>query len=339
MQTLTQTFPIPYIQQEDSSCDETILLLDIETTGFSADMSTIFMIGCAHFDGKKMLVNQWLSDTLELRGEQEVLNAFSEWLLLQTSSSKKLCLVTYNGDNFDLPFLKNRYAQCQLSCPLNSLNLKTLDLYRKFLPLKTLWPVKNMKLKTMSIWLGYTPLTTPSGRQLIKSYHQYIKIKDSETLNLLFLHNTDDLRALAALLPVYNYICFFNGSYTVSSADCIEESLLFHLTPEVFLPAPLTFEACSCRIDINETEALLRVPIYERGLRYYYSDIKNYIYLPEEDYALHKSMAAYIDKSHWQKATRENCYTWFCLEETFLTDRQRMKDYVQMIFRLLGFLR
>lgn len=106
MQTLTQTFPIPYIQQEDSSCDETILLLDIETTGFSADMSTIFMIGCAHFDGKKMLVNQWLSDTLELRGEQEVLNAFSEWLLLQTSSSKKLCLVTYNGDNFDLLFLK-----------------------------------------------------------------------------------------------------------------------------------------------------------------------------------------------------------------------------------------
>ena len=94
MQTLTQTFPIPYIQQEDSSCDETILLLDIETTGFSADMSTIFMIGCAHFDGKKMLVNQWLSDTLELRGEQEVLNAFSEWLLLRTSSSKKFCLVT-----------------------------------------------------------------------------------------------------------------------------------------------------------------------------------------------------------------------------------------------------
>ena len=247
--------------------------------------------------------------------------------------------MTYNGDNFDLPFLKNRYAQCQLSCPLNSLNLKTLDLYRKFLPLKTLWPVKNMKLKTMSIWLGYTPLTTPSGRQLIKSYHQYIKIKDSETLNLLFLHNTDDLRALAALLPVYNYILFFSGFYTLTAADRTRESLLFHLTPEVFLPAPLTFESFGCRIDINDSETLLHVPVYERGLRYYYGDIKNYVYLPKEDYALHRSMAAYVDKSHWQKATRENCYTWFCLEETFLTDRQRMKDYVQMIFRLLGFLR
>ena len=36
MQTLTQTFPIPYIQQEDSSCDETILLLDIETREFDS---------------------------------------------------------------------------------------------------------------------------------------------------------------------------------------------------------------------------------------------------------------------------------------------------------------
>lgn len=339
MQTLTQTFPHPYVQQGNSAYNETLLLLDIETTGFSPDLSAVFMIGCAFFEGEKMLMSQWLSDSLELHGEQEVLNAFSEWLLLRAASSEKLRLVTYNGENFDLPFLKKRYAQCQLSCPLDSLNLKTLDLYREFLPLKALWPVKNMKLKTMSSWIGHRPATAPEGRQLIKAYQQYIKIKDSETLNLLFLHNADDLRALAALLPVYNYICFFNGSYTVSSADCIEESLLFHLTPEVFLPAPLTFEACGCRIDINETEALLRVPIYERGLRYYYSDIKNYVYLPEEDYALHKSMATYIDKSHWKKAARENCYTWFCPDDTFLNNPQRTKDYVQMIFRLFGFLR
>lgn len=92
-------------------------------------------------------MSQWLSDSLELHGEQEVLNAFSEWLLLRAASVEKLRLVTYNGDNFDFPFLKKRYAQCHLSCPLDSLNLETLDLYREFLPLKSSMACKKHEIK------------------------------------------------------------------------------------------------------------------------------------------------------------------------------------------------
>ena len=58
MQTLTQTFPHPYVQQGNSAYNETLLLLDIETTGFSPDLSAVFMIGCAFFEGEKMLITR-----------------------------------------------------------------------------------------------------------------------------------------------------------------------------------------------------------------------------------------------------------------------------------------
>lgn len=366
MKTSTLNFPIDPCRSitPDPGFDQrladgkSIILLDIETTGLSPELSVIFMIGCAWVENNRLFLIQWLSDTLELQGERDILNTFSQWIRERLSYTPELCLVTYNGQNFDLPFLKTRYTQCDLKNPLDiptiqissdipkiqtvsaASGFQVLDLYRELLPLKVLWPTSNMKLKSMSHWLGYQHSNTPEGHRLIKAYHEYIKTKDSEILNLLFLHNADDLRALHTLLPLYHYLLFFKGAYTVLSADIINESTLqFCLEPKTFLPMPLSYEAFDSRITMTCSEVLLQTQIYPRGLRYYYPDIKNYVYLPEEDYALHKSMTAYIDKSHWQKAQCETCYTWFFPDKTFLSQPERQHEYVQMIFRLFGFLR
>ena len=37
---------------------------------------------------------------------------------------------------------------------------------------------------------------------------------------------------------------------------------------------------------------------------------KNYYYLPEQNCAIHKSVAAYVDKSRRTAATKNTCYTW-----------------------------
>lgn len=357
MQTLTQSFTI---KQSPSAGPgggltrrpgkmESLILLDIETTGLSADMSAIFMIGCAYFENGHLRTVQWLADSLELKGEQEVLMAFSRWFNERLSSEDTLYLITYNGHNFDLPFLKIRYSQCGLEFPLDYSSIQGVldtpnpqirDFYRELLPLKPLWPTANMKLKSMSQWLGYHYSNAPEGRRLIKTYHEYIKTKDSEILNLLFLHNADDLRALCTLLPLYNYLLFFHGAYTIASANISDGSTLYlRLKPENYLPAPVSYAAFDSRLSVTASEVLLQTQIHPQGLRYYYTDIKNYVYLPEEDYALHKSMTAYIDKAHWQKARLENCYTWFSPDDTFLRQTSRQKEYVQMIFRLFGFLR
>lgn len=338
----TSTFDFPY---QLPSCSEKnivgdILFLDVETTGFSPDMSALFMIGCGWFDGEHLHIMQWLSDSLELYGERDILSAFSDFLKKRIQHSPDLRLITYNGQTFDLPFLHTRYLQCGLENPLKTMDFATdpLDLYRCFSPYKSLWPVPDMKLKTMAGWLGFKPSKAPSGRHLIKAYQDYIKTKDSETLNLLFLHNQEDLISLVKILPICNYFRFFNGAYTFPVSPVIEETqLTLTMKPEVCLPAPLDWEAFGFHLDISPDIVHLQIPLYPQGLRYYYTDFKNYIYLPVEDYAVHKSMMSYIDRSHWEKARRENCYNWFSLDETFIKDTHRQQEYIKMIFCLFGF--
>jgi hypothetical protein len=51
------------------------------------------------------------------------------------------------------------------------------------------------------------------------------------------------------------------------------------------------------------------VPVYNDTLKYFYKDYKNYYYLPAEDTAIHKSVAAYVDNEHKVKATKDTAYT------------------------------
>ena len=44
-------------------------------------------------------------------------------------------------------------------------------------------------------------------------------------------------------------------------------------------------------------------------MKYFYSNYKDYYYLPDDDMAIHKSVAAYVDKNYKMKATAQNCYT------------------------------
>ena len=44
-------------------------------------------------------------------------------------------------------------------------------------------------------------------------------------------------------------------------------------------------------------------------LKYFYSNYKDYYYLPQEDMAIHKSLATFVDKDFREKAKPENCYT------------------------------
>ncbi len=53
----------------------------------------------------------------------------------------------------------------------------------------------------------------------------------------------------------------------------------------------------------------LRVPLYEEEMKYFYSNYKDYYYLPLEDVAIHKSIASFVDKEHRVQARAQTCYT------------------------------
>ncbi len=79
------------------------------------------------------------------------------------------------------------------------------------------------------------------------------------------------------------------------------------------LPSPLPFTISTlsngCYFSGEATEGILKVPVYEEEMKYFYSNYKDYYYLPAEDVALHKSVAAFVDKDHRVQAAAANCYT------------------------------
>lgn len=57
------------------------------------------------------------------------------------------------------------------------------------------------------------------------------------------------------------------------------------------LPVPVSLSVGSCYFKGENDTATLKVPLIEEELKYFYANYKDYYYLPEEDVALHKSVA------------------------------------------------
>lgn len=75
------------------------------------------------------------------------------------------------------------------------------------------------------------------------------------------------------------------------------------------LPADISYGINDCYFSGHKEDGKLRVPLYEEELKYFYSNYKDYYYLPTEDIAIHKSVATFVDKDHREQATAHTCYT------------------------------
>ena len=54
--------------------------------------------------------------------------------------------------------------------------------------------------------------------------------------------------------------------------------------------------------------ARLEIQGQQRELKFFFPNYKDYYYLPLEDTAIHKSVGAYVDAEHREKAKAANCY-------------------------------
>jgi hypothetical protein len=77
----------------------------------------------------------------------------------------------------------------------------------------------------------------------------------------------------------------------------------------VQFPQTLSREVYGIQLEISRNAVTFKIPVTEGELCHFYSDYKNYFYLPAEDRAIHKSVASYVDAANREKATKENCYS------------------------------
>ncbi len=315
---------------------EELLFFDIETTGFLARSSSLYLIGCVYCENEIWKMKQWFAQTPE--EESDILTAFLEFALPYAK------LIHFNGNRFDLPYLKEKSKYYGLEDILDQ--KESLDLYRAVAPYKNILQLENCKQKSIEAFLGLEREDTFTGGELIDVYKSYVKEQDEDTLRFLLLHNADDILGLLQITPILFYHDFFESVQSIPPVQ-YDEYHAKQLTKDLEdaaaeLPLRVVRAGLNTYLDFNQeqkTELVLkfqtdipfpvtvhahlqdadlqlfdvygsvRVPLYEGELKYFYSNYKEYYYLPMEDQAMHKSVAKFVDKEHRVQAKAETCYT------------------------------
>ena len=297
------------------SSEETVYF-DIETTGFSADVTALYLIGCIYFKEGEWQLIQWFAE--DKNAEKEALSAFSDFI------KDKKYLICYNGTTFDLPYLTKKYEKHSLT--FEAYKYEIIDFYRVFSSYRKFLGLSGLKQKEVEAYLGILREDKYSGGELVEWYAKFLKLRFSdssekeEIYKTLILHNSDDLAGLARLTKLYNFIKELET--LINSGDELEiDCIVDDTTGKIILSTKVDFDilrkdelrgdgfSC-CFIDESTAKRIdLTLDMYETELKLFYKDYKNYYYLPKEDMVIHKSLAAFVDKENKVKASASNCYT------------------------------
>jgi uncharacterized protein YprB with RNaseH-like and TPR domain len=223
-----------------------IIFFDIETTGFSARTSFVYLIGCMYYKDNTWKLTQWLTE--DIVSEKTLLETFIDFL-----KDYKL-IIHYNGTGFDLPFLAQKCTKYELKNPFDIID--SFDIYKKLLPIKKLLPAANLKLKTMEEFINLKRQDTLSGEELIQIYANYLGKLQSEKLRskqpstglssyqeitasnvnqtpassaeelrtLLLLHNFEDIKNLIPLGNLLYFAGLFQDNNRIWSGDATKSS-------------------------------------------------------------------------------------------------------------------
>lgn len=280
-----------------------VLFFDIETTGFISTKSNLYLIGAAFFrDGSWQLV-QWLAERPE--EESLLLKTFQEF------TAPFSTLVHFNGDTFDLPFLRKKAQAYGLMPYLES--IKSVDLLRMLRPAKKLLGLSHMNQTALETFLGISREDHCTGQELISVYQSYTDSPDPALSFLLLLHNHDDVQGMLNLLPMLTYPLLLKGNFTVSGCEPDQEdahsfSLVFHLLLSYPLPKPFSLKLESGYLHGKDEHARILVCGIKGTLKHFFPNYRDYYYLPVEDTAVHKSVGAYVDREHRIPAKASTCY-------------------------------
>ncbi len=353
----------------DASCEEgyltafgldpdKVIYFDIETTGFRASTSSLYMIGWAVRNPSILSISNPgfskphnASSAAPEKGwtvTQIIAESFlDEKLLLEQFGqvlSRYDTIIEFNGDRFDLPYLREKYEAYGMEDPFTP--LRSVDLYREIRPYKDMLSLKKLNQKSVERFLMIKRQDPFNGGELIDVYRS---LRDhscddrTAALHALFLHNYEDVVGMLAMTPLLAYPMAIQSTAPVrilknpwnSSEDSedipglagladsedlkdLDESgkpiegsycLEVEYPLEVSVPIPLHLafgEHCLVTLSGDHVYILLR-PL-SGTLRHFFPDYRNYYYLPAEDTAIHKSVASFVDPSHREKAKAQNCY-------------------------------
>lgn len=287
---------------------ESAIFFDIETTGFSATRSHVYLIGCAVRKGNLVHTEQFFAPTP--KDEKDIIMAFLDFL--ETYDT----LITFNGVGFDIPYLKARCEHFHFAEPFSRFTF--VDIFKEVSHIKFFLKLPNFKQKSIEAFLGIEREDKFHGGELIDVYQSYVRSPSKEELYLLRQHNYEDVLHMSLLLPVLAYSRILEGDFTLVSIEANEytsidgrtgnKELLFTLQNRFPLPNRISCNYNEFYMTAEKDITRLRIRLFEGELKYFFDCYQNYYYLPDEDMAVPKRIAANVDKKHRKNATASTCY-------------------------------
>lgn len=229
-----------------------LLILDIETTGLSSKYSWIYLIGLAYYDTKD---KEWFIEQLfaeDSSEENKILSALLPYL------NARSLVVTYNGDAFDLPFIKARMDKHSISmAPIES-----LDLYKLLKSNNIYFTFPNLKLKTVEESLGIIREDQYTGKECIDFYKEFTKTGSTDLKEIVLRHNHDDLSSMPGLLRLIQFVDDRKTIRLVKNDQAInlyieelgitEEMLIINGTYSSDSDVPIRFYAQDWSLDLRD---------------------------------------------------------------------------------------
>ena len=321
---------------------EDALLYDIETTGLNPKASQLYLLGILLFHKENSELIQYFAESV--RDEEEILEQFFQ--LCQTK--KVLISFNGEGfDNRFIEAMAKSYGKLPLHLYLKQLDLfKLIRKRKKFYGLES-YSLKSCERflgiyredrcsggELISVYQKYLEDKDSKKKNLLLLHNREdiqnlpalfsflayeniflgnVKFQTAEFLeseeikNIKYHHQTKN--------PLETAHLELESSLQIKKLELEEEQksrtakklcLRFSLPSSV--PVPLTLTPKNFLLEIKETSLCLTVPLYQGELCYFFKDYKDYEFIPSEDRAVHKSLAAMYPKEMREKAKASTAY-------------------------------
>ena len=338
MKTITTPVNRPHFHYTFQQPLRQIAFFDIETTGLSPKASSLYLIGAMFYDPgtEQWMLTQWFAD--DYRSESLILEAFLTFL------QDYRVLYHFNGATFDIPYLtvkcKKHHITPDAHCQAlfenivhhNTTSADTclsIDLLKEIRPLKKRLSLPKANQTALEQWLGIHREDPFNGGELIEVYAEYMQKKllqpqHADALEkTLLLHNHDDISGMLDVCSILAYDDLFSqpDAFRIDTSLFDKEESCIIVRGTLLHPVPVALtlthlwdtisfwsDNVSATLCLEQDQFRLTIPCFCGTLKYFLADYKNYYYLPQEDTAIHKSVAQFVDAAYRKKATAATCY-------------------------------
>jgi uncharacterized protein YprB with RNaseH-like and TPR domain len=167
-----------------------VAYLDIETTGLDSSTEQLGVVGIAWASARGRHLTQLV--VAEPDDEAVVLEA------LRVGLAPFAGVVSYNGNGFDLPFLRGRARALGISWPW----VENFDL------LRVVWAwnrkhrvLQNCRLSTVLQHFGIARIDQTDGQAVADAYWRWVEERDEGDIELVLDHNAEDVLLMPDLVP------------------------------------------------------------------------------------------------------------------------------------------